>query len=136
MERRGESGEMIEDQTIYIILLVLFLVAMFAFVLNQNNSAGVKSEMYAKELVKLIDLSEVGDRVVLKVNAVTDIALDNEVPLDSVFRFDSLKREVCVRLATKYSCYSYFRDVVINDVQLELGALDNQLSFKIGRKDE
>lgn len=132
MNKRAETGEIIKDTAVYLILLVLFFAGMVFFVFSQRDGAAVWSDIYAKEIVKIINLGENGDEIELDVQQITGIAIKNEVNVDKIFSFDNERKEVCVRLSTgRRSCYSYFNDVDVKDVKLELGVPVNILSFRI-----
>ncbi len=132
MNKKAESGEIIKDTAVYLILLVLFFAGMVFFVFSQRDGAAVWSDIYAKELVKIINLAESGDEIEIDVQEITGIAIKNEVNLDKVFSFDNEKKEVCIRLSTgRRSCYSYFNNVDVKNDKVELGVPVNVLSFKI-----
>ncbi len=132
MNKRAETGELIKDTAVYLILLVLFFAGMVFFVFSQKDGAAAWSDIYAKEIVKVINLAEPGDEIELDVQKITGIAIQNEVNVDKIFYFDNEKKEVCVRLTTgRRSCYGYFNDVKITHDKLELGVPINILSFKI-----
>lgn len=135
MNKRAETGEIIKETAIYLILLVLFFAGMVYFVFSQRDGAAVWSDIYAKELVKIINLAQIGDEIELDVQKITGIAIKNEVNLDKVFSFENKKKEICVRLSTgRRGCYSYFNDVDVKDVKLELGVPINILRFRIEKR--
>ena len=131
--KRGESGTILKDTTIYIILLVLFVAGMVYYVGSQRDGAAKWSDIYAKEIVNIINRAEVGDKVSLDVQRMTAISKKNDVPFEQVFVFDNNRKEVCVKGTTRRACYSYFSDLNVTDVNLELGVPINILNFNIGR---
>ncbi len=124
MNRKATVGDIVMDNIVYLIILIIFFVGMLAFVYSKMNGAAVWEDYYAKEIVKVIDLSKPGDEIVLDVHKATEIAQKNKVDFESIFKFDNIKNEVCVKLsAGRASCYGYFNNV---DVAITSG---NKLIF-------
>jgi hypothetical protein len=120
MNKKG-SEEIALSYIIYTVLLIVFAVGMFMVVNNHRNGGAVWEDFYAKEVVKMIDNARVGDEIFIDVQKASEIARDNEVPLSSIFTFNNIKNEVCVKLATRRGCYSYFNEVdVIPDTDFGL----------------
>jgi len=122
MNKKG-SEEIALSYIVYTILLIVFAVGMFAVVNNYRNGGAVWEDFYAKEIVKMIDNARVGDELYIDVQTATEIARGNQIPLSSIFSFNNVKNEVCVKLATRKGCYSYFNEVdVIPDSDFVLTA--------------
>ena len=125
------------DNAVYLILVVLFFFGMVMFIDGQRSGAGVWEDYYAKEIVKVVNLAEPGDEIVLNVHSGTKIAKDNNVvSFSEIFEFDNSQNRVCVKLSTaRKTCYSYFNDVDIVDWDLELASgtdlETNVLKFKV-----
>ena len=124
MEKKGASEGMF--QVIFIVLIVLFFIGMLYFIFQYRGGAAVFEDYYAKEIVKVIDLGEVGDKIQLDVHRATGIALRNEVGKSEMFGIDNVKNEVCVKLSKgKKTCYSYFNDVDVF-YELKFAASENE----------
>lgn len=98
---------------VYLLILIIFLVGMMAFARSKANGASVWEDYYAKEISKVIDLSQPGDNFVLDVQKATEIAKKNNIAnFEMIFSFDNFKNEVCVQLSLgRASCYNYFNAV-------------------------
>ena len=128
MNKRAEIGDILMDNTIYLVLAILFFLGMFWFILSYNNGAVFFEDYYAKEIVKIIDFSRAGDSVCLDVHKATDIGKKNKVgSLSEIFQIDNFKNEVCVKLSRgRQSCYNYFNDVDAAHVDLKLSEGKNE----------
>ena len=114
VNRKAETGDIVMDNIIYLILLILFFVGMLAFVNSKMNGAPLFEDYYAKEIVKIIENSSPGDEIVIDVHKATEIAKKNKIANEEIFSFDNFKNEVCVKLSPgRASCYSYFNDVSV-----------------------
>ncbi len=136
MNKRAEENyddSLLMSNVVYILLLFIFTAGIIYFVFDQKQGAGVWGEFYAQEIAKLIDLSEPGEEVIIDVQLATEIAKRNKVASSSeIFSIDNLDNEVCVKLSpTRKNCVSYFQDVDVVNLELELGQPENLLSFKI-----
>lgn len=122
------AGNILPDTVVNLIILLLFFLPLFFFVLQQQEGAGIWSDYYAKEIVKVIDFSEPGDEAWIDVHKATGIAKKNEVKsFSEIFRIDNAKNEVCVKLsAGRITCYNYFSDVDVVDLDLILGETKNE----------
>lgn len=130
----SKKGNILLDNAVYIILLVLFLAGMYAFVSQQRSGAGVWEDFYVKEVVKVIEVSDPGDVVELDVHRATEVAQKNKVPdFNRIFMFDNEKDELCVKLnnGQRKTCYSYFNDINIVNVELVKGKPVNILRFEV-----
>jgi len=136
LNKKASIGDFLKENVVYIILLVMFVIGMFAFVYQKKDNAGFWEEYYAKEIAKVIELSEPGDEIVLDVQKITEIASANDVKdLKSIFVFK--KNEVCVKLnAGDYmSCYKYLNEVIVDSPQIISAKPINKLEFKIKEKE-
>ncbi len=138
MNKKGEDS-IIWNNVIYLILLVLFLMGMYVFLQNEREGAAVWEDFYAKEIVKIIDLAKPGDEITLDVQRASSVAHGNHVAsYSNMFQFDNLNNEICVKLneGTRKTCYRYFNNVDIADVELRFGEPINLLDFKIVEKEK
>lgn len=138
MNRKAKIGDIVMDNVIYLILLVIFFVAMLTFVNSKMNGAVIWEDYYAKEIAQIIDMSKPGDIITLDVQSATEIAYKNKIAdFEEIFLFDNFNNEVCVKLSRgKASCFSYFSNV---DVKMARGESNwiffmepvNRLHFEI-----
>lgn len=111
------------------------------FVWEKSSGGSLKEEFYVKKISLLLEYSKPGDEVQLNVHDATKIALSNGIPsgeLNSIFNFDNLNNEVCVKLTRgRKTCYQYFNSVDVIEPRIKLGLGDegtNVLTFKITEK--
>ncbi len=143
MNKRAEIGDVLQDPVVYLILIVIFFVGMLYYVLQYNGSGAVWEDYYAKEIVKMIDFAKVGDEFNVDVHKATEIAKSNSVAsFSEIFQVDNKNNELCVKLSRgRKTCYSYFNNVDVVDLNLKLAAGKNEknqdvniLSFRIINK--
>ncbi len=138
-EKKGEIGELLMDNVVFLILLVIFLSGMIFFVSAQQEGAAVWESYYVKEIVKIIDFSESGDKACIDVHKATEIAQKNKISsFSEIFSFDNSANAVCVKLSSgRRTCFNYFNDIDVVNVDLKLGVPGNVLCFEIiERKNE
>src|SRR3989344_2862680 len=132
MNRGAETGGILWDNVIYLILLIVFFAGMMAFIYSKMNGAAVWEDYYVKEIVKIIDSSRPGDEIIFDVHKATEIAQKNNIPsskFDRLFIFTNLKNEVLFKIElgkTKLNLTqtSFFKLVKINNLSnFELGIL-------------
>ena len=135
MNKKGEGdfGSFLHENVIYLVLLAMFAFLIFFTINGFSNGAAVWEDYYAKELTKVIDLSHPGDEIAIDIHKATEIAKKNRVKsFSSIFNFDNLKNEVCVKLKEgRKTCYFFSKDVDVVDRDLKLGVPGNVLNFKI-----
>ncbi|MEK6928475.1 MAG: hypothetical protein AABW65_00780 [Nanoarchaeota archaeon] len=137
MNKKGESdfGEILLDNTVYVILLAIFVFGIFAFVYQLKNGAVIWEDYYAKEVSKVLNFAEKGDNIEIDVQKASEIAGKNRVELSEMFSFK--ENDVCVKLSKiKKTCYVYFNDIKILSSKIKEGTPVNILSIQIGGKDE
>jgi hypothetical protein len=127
MNKRAGLGDILLDNVIHLVLLALFLGGMFYFVFSYQNGAAIWEDYYAKEIVKVIDLSDSGDEIFMDVHKASEIAKGNKIAsFSEIFSIDNVKDEVCVKLNRGGgTCYSYFNDVDVVR-ELKLSAVVNE----------
>ena len=127
MNNKGETN-ILKDPVVYLILIVIFFVGMLFFVLQYEAGGIVWEDYYAKEIVKIIDFSKPGDKIEIDVHKATEIAKDNEVSsFSEIFQVNNKDKEVCVKLSKgRKTCYSYFNDVDVVNLELKLAEGKNE----------
>ncbi len=124
------------QNVLYIIIVIIFIVGIFLFVQNQQNGASIWEKYYAKEISKVINLAQPGDSITLDIHKATEIAQKNKLSsFSEIFQFDNSNNELCVKLSLgRKTCYSYFNNVDINNIKIELGTPINILKFEVTEK--
>lgn len=130
---KDKRAEILMSHVIYIILVVLFAAGIFYVIAQQKNGAAIWEEFYAKEISRIINLAKPGDEILLNVQKATEIARKNELrSFSELFQFNNPENEICVKLSPgRKTCYSYFNEVDVTEVELKLGIPENYLYFKI-----
>ncbi len=143
MNRKAAIGDVLMDPVIYIILVVIFFAGMLFFVYQYNGAGALWEDYYTKEIVKMVNFANVGDKIQIDVHRATEVAKANNVrSFSEIFKVDNKNNEVCVKLNRgRKTCYSYFNDVDIVNLELKLLGGRNEdnkevnvLSFEIGGK--
>ena len=130
MNKKGEFGDVIGlEETIFLILNIIFFVILLSFVYNAGSRAFVYEESYAKQIVSIIDNSKPGMNVLLDVSKGLEVGRKNGISFDNVFRIDNNENKIIVRLSSNGYSYKYFSDY---DVKLSLQ--DNLLLISAGEK--
>jgi hypothetical protein len=137
MDKKGDQALL--NNVVYMVLVALAIVGIFAVINAQKNASGVWEEYYSKEIVKVINLARPGDLIVLDVHKATEIALDKGIGFEEIFSFGD--NEACTKLGSRKSCYSYFNNVQIEKVDekwINLQGERNVLKIKVvsGDKNE
>jgi len=135
MNKKAGLGETLWNNSVYLILLVLFVVVMVGHVWLQMSGAEIWSQYYSKEISKVINLAQPNDEITLDVHKATKIAVDHNVNEQEIFSFDNEKNEVCIKLTkNRKTCYSYFNQVDIVDYRVRPTLDTNVLTLKIVEK--
>lgn len=131
--QRHGAGDLLSGTLLYVILVVLFAIGLFAVIESQRNSAGLWEELYAKELALLLNRAQPGDMYVLDIQKASEIAVKNGIrDTRYIIHFDGTTREIVVQLHQGGETrFSYFNDVVVANSEIELGRPRNTLRFKV-----
>ena len=128
--RKGELGDIVGlDETIFLILNLVFFVILLTFVYNAGSRAFVYEESYAKQIVSIVDNAKPGINVLLDVSKGLEVGRKNGIVVNNNFRVDNNENKIMVRLSSNGYSYKYFSDY---DVKLSLQ--DNLLLISIGEK--
>ena len=127
-----KASEILRYNVIYWLLLILFIVPLSIFIWLQMNSAVFWSDFYAKELSRVVNLAQAGDEMSMNIQKLTEIAARGGVPNNDVFTFNNQEKEICVKLSKgRKTCYNYFNDVNVVEINALIGGEVNRLEFKI-----
>jgi hypothetical protein len=128
--KKGELGDIVGlDETIFLILNLVFFVILLTFVYNAGSRAFVYEESYAKQIVSIIDNAKPGMNILLDVGKGLEVGKKNGIDVNNTFRVDDNENKIMVRLSSNGYSYKYFSDY---DVKLSLQ--DNLLLISIGGK--
>ncbi len=127
-EGESETGGILQDPIVYLLILVFFSIGMVAYITQQQSGAAIWEDYYSKEIVKIINFADAGYSVCIDVHKATKIAKKNEVKsFSEIFRVDNVNNEVCVKLSQgRKTCYSYFNEVDAVNLDLQLGVNKNE----------
>ncbi|MDP1695446.1 MAG: hypothetical protein Q8L29_00860 [archaeon] len=133
MNNRGQIGDILYDNAIYLILVVIFTIGMFMFVWQQSNGAAIYEQYCVSEITRLINMAEAGDKINFDAQIATKIAKSNKVTdFNDIFRFNNGRSEVCVKLSLgRETCMKYYNNVAVMNDELKLGVPQNVLYFEI-----
>ena len=99
------------EEIVFIVLNVVFFGIFFLFVVNSSSGAFVLEQLYAKQIALLIDNSEPGTIIKVDISDAYEIAKENNVPKEQMFRFD--KNLISVRLDSDAYRFGFFRDLSV-----------------------
>jgi hypothetical protein len=138
MNRKAQS-EILNDNVIFLIILIVFFGAMLYFALNQASGGAIWADFYSKEIVRQINFARPGDAISLDIQKATEIAqAKGQTTFSSIFEFNNAENEVCVSLSpNRKTCFSYFNQVDIINPKIKLGLgspYKNTLTFEIKEK--
>ena len=138
LDMNKKASQTLWENTIYIVLAVVFFSTVLYFVLNNQFGSSFYENYYSKEISRAINLAKPGDNITLDVQKATEIAQKNKLQsFSEIFSFDNTNNEICVKLSLgRKKCYSYFNNVGITNLQLKLAEPINILSFTITEKQE
>ncbi len=129
MNKKAALGDIVMDNAVYLIFLVIFFGGMLYFIATYEGGAAIWEDYYAKEIVKIIDLTEPGDSSCIDVHKATEIAKSNNVQsFSEIFTIDNIENKVCVKLSKgRQTCFNYFNSIDITNINLKLaGGLDEE----------
>ena len=132
------TEEVLKMNTIFFIILVIFVAGMFLFLYEKKDGASLVEEYYTKKLSVIANLAQPGDEISIDIHDVTKIAKSNDVSFSSIFLFNNNQSEICIKISRgRGTCYGYYNNVDIISPEIKLGLGDegtNVLTFKISEK--
>lgn len=134
--KKGATLDSLWDTVLHIIILGMFASFIFVFIHHQENGTAFWEDYYAKEIARVIDMAKPGDEINFDIHKATAVAKNNDFNFNSIVRFDNKKKEVIVKLSNfGETRFSYFNDVDVENLGIELGVPTNVLHFKIKPKE-
>ena len=125
------------NYVIYILIVVVFFIITMLYVTAFQDGAVALEDFYAKQIVKIIDLSAPGEEVYLDISKATKVALRRGQSFSNIFQFDNVNNVISVSLAPgRATSFPFFNDVDIVEWRIEspspgAGPITNRLYFKI-----
>jgi hypothetical protein len=100
------------EETIFIVLNIIFFGALLYFVVAASSGALVYENVYAKQTALLIDQAKPGTVITLNVKDAYDISKKNEISLNNIFWVEG--NNVYVKLSSRKAFrYPFFSDVKV-----------------------
>ena len=87
MNKKAADTTVIEN-TIFIVLNIVFFAIMLIFVYNSGSNILVKEQSYAKEIALIIDNCKPGMSVLLNINDLIETAKKNNFPVENIVKLD------------------------------------------------
>jgi hypothetical protein len=128
--RKGEEpSEEVSVHVIFIVLNLVFFVALLYFVSRASSGATILEERYAKQVALMLDAAKPGMIIHFDFGKDLEIAKKNGVTLENILRIDNDKKEVIVKFTSKGGFkYSYFSNI---NVQKEVKPNQNRVILTI-----
>lgn len=128
MNKKAADTTIIEN-TIFIVLNIVFFAIMLVFVYNSGNNILVKEQGYAKEIALIIDNCKPGMSVLLNINDLIETAKKNNFSPENIVQIDKKNNRVLVSLRqNSVFGFQYFS----KDAEVKL---NNQwLMIEVGKK--
>ncbi len=137
MNKKAQLYSKLLNQTVFILLVVVFAGFMFWYVRSQQDGAAVWEDFYVKEISNMVNRAEVGQTYRIDVHKVSEIAKKNGVAFDKIFEFVNKDKKVCIQLSKgRRTCNKWASDFLVSGDKLDfaVGLADksyNVLEFKV-----
>lgn len=122
MNSRGDAAgdNVLTWYVAYFVLLVLFFAGSLYYVTWLQDGAALWEDMYAKEIVRVIERAQPQEEVTLDIHVLTEIALAHGGSMKDIVRFDNELHRVIVSTRPGLgTSYAYFNDVSVIDDRIE-----------------
>ncbi|MBS3075418.1 hypothetical protein J4429_03070 [Candidatus Pacearchaeota archaeon] len=127
MNKKAADTTVIEN-TIFIVLNIVFFAIMLIFVYNSGSNILVKEQSYAKEIALIIDNCKPGMSVLLNINDLIETAKKNNFPVENIVKLDKKNNRVLVSLRqNSVFGFQYFS----KDAEVKLN--NNWLLIEVGK---
>lgn len=137
MNKHGDAAgdNLLTWYVAYFILLLVFFIGAIYYVMGLQDGAALWEDVYAKEIVRVIEKAQPVEEVSLDVHSLTELALKRGKAFSEIVHFDNAGHTVTVSVGTdKGVSYSYFNDVKIIDDHIDFPAEGkNMLRFVVVR---
>lgn len=99
------------EKIIFIIIIIIFVSAMFLFINRVGNQNKLIGEIYCRQIALLIDNAKPGMLIELDISELYAIARKNKIPINSLINIDNQNKKVKVKLInSNHYEYSFFSD--------------------------
>ncbi len=130
--RCKKADQIVLETTIFIVLNLVFIFLLLVFVYTSGKGAFIYEEMYAKQIVLLIDNAEPDMVIGLDMGKAVELAEENGKAIDNIVSLDKEENRVIVSLSNKGGHgFQYFSDY---DVSVKF--IQENLEIKIKEKNE
>ena len=127
MNIRGEGGELLQWNIAFFIIEAIFFVIMMVWIGWFNDGIGITEDLYAKEIVHIINEADPGQTVAFDVTGLVKIADKENVGRSDIFTIDNVNNVITVKLSRKTgTSFKFFNDVDVVNWNL---AIENSDEF-------
>ena len=111
--KNGKRGQIIAENTIFIVLNLVFLSILIIFIYSKLNSTGLVEDKYSKQIALIIDSAKPGMTIHLNMEDAIKIAKDNSQDLSKIVSVSG--NVVNVKLEDKSArSYYFFNNVKVS----------------------
>ncbi len=122
VNKRGEVGDNpLEYNVVHIILFIIILGPTLMFANSQREGAFLWEDFYAKEVARIIDISEPGTEARIDVTKAVEVAQKRNLKeKKEIFDFNNVENEVIVRLRRDGATgFKFFNNIDVVDWKIE-----------------
>ena len=122
VNKRGEVGDNpLEYNVVHIILFIIILGPTLMFANSQREGALLWEDFYAKEVARIIDISEPGTEARIDVTKAVEVAQKRNLKeKKEIFDFNNVENEVIVRLRRDGATgFKFFNNIDVVDWKIE-----------------
>ena len=133
MKKRDKKAQILMENTIFMVLNLIYLAILLLFIFSRGSGALVIEETYAKQIALIIDSAKPTSIIYLNMEDAIEITKDKWGE-DNLDKMVSITGNVVTVQTSKDSGYSYsfFNDVEIG--QIEVDADDKGITFGVFEK--
>ena len=133
-----KRASIVIDNLIHIIIFAMFFSIMFWGISSYSNGSALLEDIYAKEIVRVINTAEPGMSFKIDISKIAVVANKNGKNFADIVYIDNVQNEVRVssRLNTG-TAYKFFNDVDVVNFRVEAvsgNALDTKFIFEVKEK--
>lgn len=110
--KKNNRGTVLVENTIFIILNLIFLTIMVLFIYSKAGGVSLLEESYAKNIALLVDSSQPEMEIYLDMSDAIEKAEKEGYPVESIVEINGNIVSVKLTKDSGYS-YSFFNDVVV-----------------------
>ncbi len=127
-----KADTIVLETIIFIVLNLIFFVAMLWFVYGSGKGAFIYEQVYAKQIALLIDDAKPNMTLGLNIEKGIEIAEENGKSVEKIVSIDDKEKKVIVSLSDKGGyVFQYF-----SDYNIETRITENYLTIKLWEKEK